>query len=385
METSKLNTLADALTPCIASDGGAACQPLFTATTVGGTVPANTLDAALNIVRHPSTNVSAIFGLLPSSPSFQPFLASVPHDWTLSVTYGNCTSGCGGLNTPSVVAIDATGNVWVANYFGAVVSKFSPLGVPAATQGFPGVGLNESYGIAIDSSGNAWVTNEQSVSAANNSRHGSIASGSNGDMWVADYGSSSATLLASDGSAISGSSGYGPSALSFTSAVAVDAASNAWFAVQGGVVRVSPAGTVSSFSCCDYPAGIAIDQTGNVWLADNAAYAVDKLSSSGAVLNTVSTVSSSASPQGIAIDGAGNVWTANYFGNSITELNGDTAVLLSPLRGYGLDAPLSEPYSIAIDASGNLWLSNSYANTLTEIVGLASPVKTPMLGPPNQP
>ena len=85
------------------------------------------------------------------------------------------------------------------------------------------------------------------------------------------------------------------------------------------------------------------------------------------------------------IDGAGSVWVANYFGDSLLELSASTAAELSPVAGYGLDAPLSEPYGMAIDARGDVWLSNSGANTLTEFVGLAAPVKTPLLGPPVQP
>jgi streptogramin lyase len=410
-ESAKLYSLADALSACVNSDGGSACAPLFAAATSSAGTPENTLDAALNIVRNPGTNVSAVFNAVPSQGPFQPALTAQPNDWTMSVTYGECTSGCGGLNLPGALAIDSGGNVLVANYFGAALSKFSPAGVPAAAAGFPGVGLNESYGIAIDGSDNAWVTNEQSVTAANNHHIGSIskfssagvelsgdgytgggiyyplaaAADSNGEIWIADYGSSSATLLANDGSPISGGSGYGTSALPFTSAVAIDASHNAWFAVQGGAVRVTPAGAVSSFSCCSGPAGIAIDLSGNVWVADYNASAVVKLTSSGTVANRTTVLGGNGGPQGIAIDGAGNVWAANYYGDSLVELLGSTAAAVSPSLGYGLDSPLNEPYGVAIDASGNVWLSNAGANTITQFVGLASPIKTPLAGPPVQP
>jgi streptogramin lyase len=277
--------------------------------------------------------------------------------------------------------------------------------------GFPGAGLNQSYGIAIDSSDNVWVTNEQSVTGANNHHSGSVselssagvelsgygytgggvyyplaaAADSTGVIWIADYGSSAATLLlTSDGSAVSGGSGYGASSLPFTLAVAVDSSHNAWFAVQGGAVRVTPVGAVSSFSCCSDPAGIAVDLSGNVWIADYTAPAIVELSSNGAVAHPVN-LGSNAGPKGIAIDGAGNVWAANYYGNSLVEVGGSSPTLLSPTQGLGLDAPIDEPYGLAIDASGNLWLSNAHNNTLTQFVGLASPVKTPLLGPPVQP
>ena len=250
-------------------------------------------------------------------------------------------------------------NVLVANYFGSVVSKFSPAGVPAAAAGYPGIGLNQSYGIAIDSFDNVWVTNEQSVTGANNHRLGSVsefspagvelsgngytgggvyypvaaAADTTGVIWIADYAGSAATLLlASDGSAISGGSGYGASTLPFTSAVAVDSSHNAWFAVQGGVVNVTPPGVTTSYSCCDDPAGIAVDQSGNIWIADYSAPAIVELASNGAVAHQVD-LGTKAGPQGIAIDGAGNVWAANYYGNSLAEVAGSNATLLSPVQG----------------------------------------------------
>ncbi|SNT43914.1 Streptogramin lyase [Granulicella rosea] len=406
VETAKVNTLANALAGCVNSDGGAACTPLFTATAVAGVAPGNVFDAALNVVRNPGVSVARIFQAVSANAPFQPTLASAPSDWTMSITYRN-----GGLDVPAALAIDSTGSVWVANYFGAAVSKFSPLGVPAAPQGFPGAGLNQSYGVAIDPFDNAWVTNEQSVSAAGNSHYGSVSkfnaqgtelSGNGftagglyypvsvaatpaGLIWAADYGGSAATLLANDGSAISPAPGYAASQLPFTSAVALDAGGDAWFATQQGAARVSASGVVGSFACCTGPAGIAVDPSGNVWIADYGAYAVVELNASGAVAHTISTASAPVSPQGIAVDGAGNIWAANYYGDSVTAITGATAALRSPVAGFGIDAPLNEPYALAIDASGNLWFSNAGNDTLTEIVGLASPVKTPLLGPAAQP
>lgn len=408
-EAAKLYTLADVLSGCVNSDGGAGCAPLFAAATTSQGTPANTLDAALNIVQHPGSNVAAVFNADEPQGPFQPALSTQPNDWTMSITYGGCTPACGGLNTPGALAIDSGGNVLVANYFGGVVSEFSPAGVPASATGFPGAGLDQSYGIAVDGSDNVWVTNYQSVTGADNHHAGSVskfssagvelsgygytgggvyfplavAADSNGTIWIADYGDSSATLLANDGSAIS-SSGYAASALPFTSAVALDASHNAWFAVQGGAARVTPLGAVSNFGCCNDPAGIAIDLAGNVWIADYGAPAIVELNSSGGVVQSVD-LGDNAGPRGIAIDGAGNVWAGNYYGDSVAEVAGSTATLMSPANGYGLDAPLREPYGLAIDASGNLWISNASNNTLTQFVGLAGPVKTPLLGPPVQP
>ena len=412
-ETTKLYTLADIIAVCVNSDGGSACGPLFAAATTAQGAPANTLDAVLNIVQNPGSNVAAVFNAGGSQGPFQPVLSTQPNDWTMSITYGG-----GGLNTPGGVAIDSDGNVYVANNFGGVVSEFSPTGVPVRATGIPGAGLDQSFAIAIDGYDDVWVANYQSVTGAGNHHVGSVsefspagaelsgygyigggiytplavAADTNGVIWIADNETSSATLLANDGSAISGSSGYPASALPFTSAVALDASHNAWFAVLKGAARVTPEGAVGSFACCnDDPAGIAIDLSGNVWIADadSAAPQIVERNSSGSVANRVE-LGDNAGPQGIAVDGAGNVWAENYYGNSLVELAGSTAAIMSPVNsnghdGYGYDAPLKDPYGLAIDASGNLWISNASSNALTQFVGLASPVKTPLLGPPAQP
>ena len=405
-EISKINTLANILATCSDSDGTTACSSLFSAATAAGTPPTNVLDAAIDIVHNPGTNVDALFKLAAANAPFAPALSAAPNDWTLSITYAG-----GGLNQPESIAADSSGNIWVANYLGAVVSEFQPTGAPASSTGFPGVGLHNSFGLTVDLNNNVWVTNENSVAAANNSQLGSvskfsssgtelsgpgytgggiyypvaIAADSAGDIWIADYGKSSASLLQSDGTPISGKTGFGASDLPFTPAVAVDASNNAWFATQIGAVRITPSGTVTTFPCCDDPAGITVDQSGNVWLADYGAAAIVKLTSAGTVAATVESPAGKDAARGIAIDGAGDVFAANYRGNSITELSGSNAALLSPTDGFGLDAPLSEPFGITIDASGNVWVSNAAANTITQFVALASPIKTPLTGPPASP
>lgn len=403
LETAKLNTLAAALWTCNQSVTSTACTKLFTAATVANSVPASTLDAALNIIRNPGANPAAVFATAAPGP-FAPVLSKAPRDWTLSATFGNCMSGCGGLNFPGSLAIDSTGNVWVANYFGGAASKFSNTGVPIAAGGYAATGLQESFGIAVDGQDSAWITNENgnntgsvthlSSSGADLSGSGysgggiyypvAVAATTGGKVWVADYANSAATLLAGDGTAISGSSGFAPGALPFTTAVAVDGNQNGWFGYQGGVAMVTQAGLVSSYACCDVPAGIALDALGNVWVADYQASKVVKIASGGSVLSETA-AGGIHTPTSLAVDGSGNVWTANYRANTVSKVNGSTLQAGSPDGGYGLDASLYGPYGLAVDASGNVWISNAYGNTLTELIGAAGPVKTPALGLPAQP
>jgi len=413
VEANKLDTLANVLSACVSSDGGSACRPLFQTATVNGIAPTNTLDAALNIVRHPSSNVASVFNASSTQPPFIPQLAKPPNDWTMTITYT-----ANGLNAPTGLAVDSTGSVWVANYFGATAVKLSPTGQPSSPQGFQDASLHESFGITVDAQDNVWITNEETTNGVN-SGHGSItelsssgaivsgsgfsgggifwpqaiAADSNGSVWVADYGSSTASLLSAstNGSSLLGSSGIAPSGMEFPVGVAVDSANNAWFASQGGPIRITQAGVGTAFSCgCAYfPSAIAIDPSGNIWLTDYSTSNVYQFSANGVMLQTLSASYGIDSPQSIAIDGAGSAWVANYHGKSISGIGsangGATSAHLLSVSGFGIDSALTAPFGLAVDASGNLWVSSHTGNTVLQFVGLASPIKTPLLGPPSQP
>jgi hypothetical protein len=424
----KIDSLANLLNACTASAAGAnTCSALFAATTpvagaVPGVVPDNTFDAALNLARNPGINVASLFALSTGSTAFAPVLAAAPADWTLFVNYTG-----GGMNSPSGLGIDSTGNVWVASYNSAA-SLFSPLGKPLLPQGITGFGLAASYGLAVDASDDAWIPNEpnppvpgNSVSVLNSAGQSVAGSGgftgsgldfpvavaidTDGSAWAVDYGDSHLTHLSSSGQALSGASGYTSPQLAFPVNAAIDANHNVWVvnstaavgATESAVVKVSPDGSqFTSYACCSGPSNLAIDQLGNLWVTDYYGNSISEISSSGVVLSNPSYAGGGIDhPQGIAIDAAGNVWIASYrsppgLSSALTELAGasNTAApgtVLSPAAGLGLDAGLVEPFAIAVDASGNLWISDFATSTLTEFIGLAPPVRTPRIGPPTAP
>jgi streptogramin lyase len=211
---------------------------------------------------------------------------------------------------------------------------------------------------------------------------------------VADYGSSAATLLANDGTALSpsqgssvGSGGFiGGSKLPFPEAVAVDAQNNAWFGAQNFLVKVTPSGKFTPYSCGSSALGVALDPNGNIWVADGSAHSVVEVAATGTILQTLNGEGGIFGTQGITVDGSGNVWASNYHGSTISEFSpGPSSVALSPSYGFGLDANLNLPIGISPDASGNLWVANSFLDSIVEFVGLAAPVATPRLGLPAKP
>jgi hypothetical protein len=409
----QIDSLANLLNTCTSSTASAsACTALFAATTPPGSAiaPTNTLDAALNLARHPAANVASLYTLSTASAAFAPAFASAPADWTLFINYTG-----GGMNAPSGLGIDNAGDVWVASYFNAA-SLFSPLGVPLLPNGVTGSGLSASYGLAVDANDNAWIPNEPSFTLPGNSVSvlnsiGQSVAGSTGftagglnyplavaidtdnSAWVVDYGDSRLTHLSSSGLSLSGASGYSSAQLIFPVAAAIDASHNVWVANQSSttVTKVAPDGSLfTSYACCDGPSGLAIDQLGNVWVANYYGNSISEIAASGGVLsNGTITGGGIDHPQGIAIDGAGNVWIANYRTPALTELAGAASAtpgaVLSPSSGLGSDAALLEAYAIAIDAGGNLWVTNFGSSILTQFIGLAAPIRTPRITLPAAP
>jgi sugar lactone lactonase YvrE len=408
----KINSIASLLNTCTSATSSSGCTALFSATTPsGGTAPSNTLDAALNLVRNPGSNVAALYTQSTASTAFTPALTAAPSDWTMFIDYTG-----GGMNTPTAVSVDSTGNVWVGSYHSAV-SEFSPTGTPLFPNGITSGGLFNSYGLAIDARNNVWIPNEDSTNTGVNGGYGSVtvlsstgqllsgatgyiaggiaypiavAIDTNATTWVIDYLNQHLTQLSSTGQPLSGSTGYSSPELQFPVSLAIDAKNNAWVgnSYGGGIVKVSPdGGQFTSYACCFWAGGIAIDQRGYVWVANYMGDSISQLASDGTVIsNGYSDSKASIShPQGIAIDGSGHVWVTNILGSSITELAGSAAnspgQILSPTAGWAKDAGLSKGFAVAIDASGNLWVVNNATNILTEIVGLATPVKTPQIGP----
>jgi hypothetical protein len=150
---SRVDTLANILNSCVDTNGGGTgCSSLFAAAKSStGTAPTTTLEAILNIAQNPGKSVSTLYGLGSKTGPFQPVLAAAPGDWTLALTFtggglgiapANSTQPFGVINQS--LAIDATGNVWVAAYVDPMAStpstvnsgttgllaEFSPLGAP---------------------------------------------------------------------------------------------------------------------------------------------------------------------------------------------------------------------------------------------------------------
>ena len=388
IETGKVNALADIIATCVNSDGTSPCQTLFS--TIGlcsSTCTSDTFSAALYVVQHPwvsAQQVSNIFYLISSTPAYPTTLTAPPNDWTLSMTITG-----GGLAMPTELALDSAGNVWVADYKGAV-SAFTPQGTalsPANGFGY-GALLPEIFGLAVDGNNNVWadiqespsgvsglygITSGQTIgSLISNLNSGTIATSyniyypealateQNGNIAVANTGSSTASIF-----------NYTPA--------------------NGLVFTLANAGG-SPYS--NNPNDISGDSNNGAWLANEGGDTVTHLDASG---NLLSNPIVGSNPNGVGTDKSGNAWVSGYHNNNIVELlpgcdsnatsgaacyssQENVLVNVTDTSCYGTTynaATIScggiyTPGKVAIDAAQNVWVVNYHGNSFSELAGNSS-------------
>jgi len=407
----RVNTLANSVAACVNTTGSssAQCGELFncalpsatfssgTSSCSGGTgtVPGDTLSAALSVAHNAGiVSIAGVYDAATKNVVFNPALGAAPNDWTIGLAFQS------GGTSPKGIAIDASGDVWVANNDSYNVNELTPSGVAAPGSPFTGGGLNHPYDIAIDASGHVWVTNRSGSSVTELDSDGTAVAGSpftgggvsvpqgiaidaSGNVWVANNGNYGVTELNSSGTAVAGSPFTG-GGLAYPVGIAIDASGNVWATSQddNAVTELDSAGAAINGSPfqgrgLNYPFGIAIDTSGNVWVA-NFSYnnTVTELDSSGAaVAGSPFRQGGQDYPTDIAIDASGNVWVTNGHGYGLTELNSSGAAR-SPAGGI---TGLSNPFGVAIDASGNVWATDLRNDTVTELVGAAAPTRTPLV------
>jgi streptogramin lyase len=411
----KLNTLASALAACVNSTGptSSQCTQLFQCATVGAawasstscTVPAgaaqptDTLQAILNVARNPAKiSPTGLDYTSIRNAVFSPGITAHPTDETLSRAIAG-----GGLTSPSVVAVDALGNVWITNVSGSAVSEFSPAGIALSPGvGYTGGGLSAPFGIAFDLNGNVWVSNTGNNTLSELASNGApvspaggytggglngpegIAIDSTNHLWIANSSNNSLSEFTAAGAAVSPTAGFTGGGLNVPTGVAIDASGTLWITNFSGasLSEFNPFGSALNGGITggglNTPQGIAFDPNGDIWIGNGLGTALSKFSGTGTALAASGYSGGGVSnARFVAVDAAGNVWAANNAGGSLSELSSAGAAL-SPTNGFA-GPGVSSPFGLAVDESGNVWVANQGSATLTEFIGAAAPTRTPVV------
>lgn len=274
----------------------------------------------------------------------------------------SCGAGDGGdattaeLNRPFGIAVDAAGNVYIADANNNVVREVNAatgaISVVAGdyTAGYTGDNglasaseLNSPNGVAVDSTGNLYVAD----------------TGNNAIRFV-NASTGTITTLAGDGSGKSGYLGDGgpASAAEFNNptSVAVDKSGNVYVAdwMNNAIRRIdATTGTVST---------VAGDPSGQ------AGFAGDSGPATGALLNR---------PFAVAVDISGDIYIADTNNNRIREIyanNGEINTIVgngdagySGDDGAATSAEIAQPMGVAVDASENIFFADSLNNAIREV------------------
>jgi len=231
----EIYALADVLAACVNTTGSGSCTSLFGYTTVNSVAPTDTVGAALNMATNPSASGNAT-NILQLGAAQAPFATSftAANDLTLAVTYTGS-----GINTPSALAVDGSGNIWIANAGGNSVTELAHNGTPVGNSPFTAGSISAPTALAIDTSGDVWIANGNStlteLSSAGANMNSSPFSGGGlngpvsiafdglGNAWIANYTGNSVSEFSSTGTAISpATTGYTATGLSNPIGVAVN-------------------------------------------------------------------------------------------------------------------------------------------------------------------
>jgi trimeric autotransporter adhesin len=325
------------------------------------------------------------------------------------------------------VAVDTAGNVYVADPLNSLVLRISVDGTLNAVagngiKGFSGEGgpatsasLNYPIGVAVDSAGNLYIAD------SDNYRIRRVSGGT-------------ITTVAGNGTrGFSGDGGPATAAsLNMVFGLAVDSADNLYIAdtdnfrvrkVSGGIITTVAGNGSSGFSgdggpatsaWLEGPEGVAVDLTGNLYIADPSNQRVRKVSNG--IITTAAgngnpgfsgdggpaTGASLSDPVGVSVDAAGNLYIADTrngriremsYGTSttgtsttgtsttgtsttgtsttgtITTVAGNGNAALSGDGGPATSASLNLPQAVAVDSAGNAYIADSDNYRLRKVSG----------------
>ena len=342
--------------------------------------------------------------------------------------YQNGSGGNAQFSNPRSVAADAAGNVYVADATNRRIRKMTPSGEVTTyagdgqyqTKDGPALSASFKYpmGVAVDAAGNVYVADGDAnrirkiaVSGMVTTVAGSDTAGfadgpgarakfhgptgvavdAAGMLYVADYGNNCIRRISTAGivtrwcgSTIAGFADGAGAYAQFNGPVNVavapagivyvaDFQNNRIRKISAGVVTTlagsgaagfaDGAGSTAKFNL---PMGVATDATGNVYVTDDLNNRLRKVTSTG-VVSTLAGQSASGFrdgyennaqfdfPCGIVVDGSGNIYVADADNNRIRKIVNQRAVRTVPAGKFHF------PSDVALDGSGNLYVNDDSA------------------------
>jgi sugar lactone lactonase YvrE len=311
------------------------------------------------------------------------------------------TGAAAQFNAPYSTAVDTSGNIYVADLGNDTIRKITPGGVVttlAGTAGLKGSAdgtgaaarFNTPVGVAVDSSGNVYVSDE-----------------ANETIRMITPGGVVTTLAGTPG--MSGTQNGTGSAATFStpSGIAVDGSGNLYVADQTDdtIRKIAPGGVVTTYAGTantsgftdgnattvarfNSPFGVAVDGSGNVYVADSRNLIIRMITPAGVVSTIAGTAKVSGTVNGtgpaaqftnpisISVDGNGNLYVADQNGDAsirkiapggvVTTLAGKTG-FNGYVDGTGTAAEFDAPWGVGVDTAGNVYVGDTNNNLIRKV------------------
>jgi len=372
---------------------------------------------ALRYFRSATLGAIGIAALIPSGRLWAQSTYATPY--TVSTLAGSTAIGSANgsaaaarFYNPMAVASDSSGNLYVSddNYEIRTISTSGIVAPLAGNPGNPGTAdgtgaaaqFELPWGTVVDNNGIIYVSDFQGQTIRKISSGGVV------------------TTLAGSPLRQGSTDGTGSAArFQGPAGIAVDTSGNIYVADSNNntIRKVTPAGVVitvagqagvtgstdgpASTALFKVPYGVAVDGSGNIYVADTGNRTIRKITSAGVVSTIAGTTGVGGSadgigraaqfsyPWGIATDSSGNVYVADTGANTIRKISpAGVVTTLAGLAGtagatdgIGPAALLNGPDGIALDSSGNLYIADSGNNEIRKAQAATSASPTPPAPP----
>ena len=281
---------------------------------------------------------------------------------------------------PYGVAVDARGNIYVADSLNGTIRKITPDGMVTTLAGSAGVigssdGAGSSarfrgpMGVAVDGNGNLYVADSQNYTIRKITRAAVVAPPMSGDEQAPAQ-----ALKVTVNAASESASGDKDSSIAVTT-----------FAGSAG--HSTSKDSLGSTAVFSIPSGVALDGSGNLYVTDSPDSTIRKMTPDGMVTTVAGSSGNKGStdgpgsaarfnsPEGLEVDGSGNIYVADKDNDTIRKITPEGMVTTvagsagnsGSTDGLANAARFSHPYGLALDGSGNLYVADISNDTIRKI------------------
>ncbi|MEJ7931757.1 hypothetical protein WG922_17420 [Ramlibacter sp. AN1015] len=298
------------------------------------------------------------------------------------------------FNRPRGVVSDSSGNLYVADTGNCSIRKISVSGVVTTFAGSTACGLVdgqgtsarfvEPWGMTIDGSDNLYLTDGNSVrkitpAATVTTVAGSTAEGdSDGTGNSASFRGPRGVVVGPDGNLyVADTENYRIRKIAPNGVVTTLAGTSTFGTLDG-------TGTAARF---DKPSGIVIDSKGNLFVSDYTAERIRKITAGGLVttfaggaattatlIDAVGAAAKFLAPAGLAIDESDNIYVADSYNNSIRKISPAAVVTtlagsgdLGNLDGAALSASFFNPEALTVGRDGSIFVADTWNDQIRRI------------------